>query len=536
MQRRTEKIVPIGILGFLIALLFAFMLRFENKTELINVPLSPYPDKITLKDLMSGEYQKKFGKWMTDNFYGHTKIVKSHNQIEYSVFKEGVWDGLLGQQGYLYAKGQTQVYTGGGYRWKENSQEAAYDDYAQKVYKLQTELKKKGKDFVYLLNPMKAEIYPEYLPWNEKIVEQCYANKGITETKMLLKSFNKYGVNYYDSTEDLKKMKQESDFEIFAKTGHHWTLSAAANEINSVFRNIQSLTPEMDYPLVEIKGTKDELFTTDKDLLLTLNIFRGKSSKEYLTPIKQYKNKSNQSVYIYGTSFGWELYYALFQSEGDRAFKRLVYQEYFTRLNEIDKNGEHNYAYSEENVPIDLNIMNNIRDSDLLIMEQQGLLGIPQPHLKFVDYVNKNIKHLYYTPGDNVIFYSQDAAGASFDNFWQIEEAGRWTRGDECTVHLYGQDFAKLGADLSIHLSAKSYGVNRNVEILFNGKSLGRITLTQEPQEYVLAVPFDFVKDKKNSVKFCLDGRTYSPQDLGQGNDTRNLGMWFSNLTINIAG
>lgn len=110
----NKVIAPIGILGFLVFLLLTFCIRFENKTVLNGVILTEYPSKVTLASVTHGEFQKNFGKWMTDNFYGHTVVVKCHNQMEYSIFHDGIGDWLVGRDGYLYSKSQTQMYTGGG--------------------------------------------------------------------------------------------------------------------------------------------------------------------------------------------------------------------------------------------------------------------------------------------------------------------------------------------------------------------------------------------------------------------------------------
>lgn len=282
-------IVPLSILGFLLILFFTFVLHFENKTILRSVSLAPYPNGISLKTIMDGKYQKNLSKWITDNFYGHSIIVKCHNQIEYSVFNDANGDWILGKNGYLYSKSQTQNFVGGGR--DAGAVAEAYDTYAKNVYQLQLKLKQNGKDFFYIINPIKAEIYPENLPWYERIVEERNTKRNLNDSELLHRSFDKYGVNYFDTTDDLMEMKQEKDFDIFTKTGHHWTLTAVTNELNSIFANMKSVTPAIDYPVIDNRGIENKFFISDKDIFDIQNVFRGQLSKEYNMPIWDYAKK-----------------------------------------------------------------------------------------------------------------------------------------------------------------------------------------------------------------------------------------------------
>lgn len=191
-------------------------------------------------------------------------------------------------------------------------------------------------------------------------------------------------------------------------------------------------------------------------------------------------------------------------------------------------------AYTAENLPSDLNIMNNLRNSDLLIMEQQGFEGLLPTHLKFVNYVNANIDKMYYNLGDNAISYTSDSAGVSLDDFWGLEDQNRWrwTRGKECSVHLYGNKLAESDEYLNIHLNASSYGLDRSVEVKFNGTPLETIKLLQKEQGYIIPVPTDLVNEKENIIEFHLHGDTFSPKDLEKSDDTRNLGIGIANLSI----
>lgn len=84
MRKWIYRIIPIGVLGFLLFLLCTMLFRFTNKLALCNVPLASYPDKVILSTIMEGNWQADFGKWLNDNFYSHTKFERLFRAYNYT--------------------------------------------------------------------------------------------------------------------------------------------------------------------------------------------------------------------------------------------------------------------------------------------------------------------------------------------------------------------------------------------------------------------------------------------------------------------
>ena len=163
-KKYVYNIVPVTIIAFLNVMFFCFVLRLNNNTDLNGVTLAAIPTDTSIERIMDGSFQTEFGEYLSDNFYGHTDVVKCHNQIEYGVFEDGSGDIVQGKDGYLFSGSQTYSYVAG-----EKANAFSWDDYltfADSVGKMQRLLSEQGKDFVYLLTPTKAEIYPDFLPWN----------------------------------------------------------------------------------------------------------------------------------------------------------------------------------------------------------------------------------------------------------------------------------------------------------------------------------------------------------------------------------
>lgn len=529
MKKYVQYVIPIISFCFLGCLLVMFIFRMADRGELIGVASVEYPSEISIRTLNNGKFQEDFGKWMSDNFFGHTKIVKIHNQIEYGLFGDGSGDWIQGKDRYLYSKEQTFGYTGGARSNTTNAEE--YEAYAQSIYTLQENLKKQGKEFFYLVNPTKAQIYPEKLPWYEKIIAGHYAEDADSAERCLIRAFEKYGVNYYDTTEDLIKMRSSVDYDVFASTGHHWTFTAAANELNKLFDSMSFRTPSILYPKINIE-VSDEFYNTDKDILYLQNVVYPVSSRRYTLPVIEYSNVSNNAVYLFGTSYGWEIADSLYRSAGRYAFRNLTYQQYFTHLTRYNKDGIDQTLYTQDNQPSDLKIMQGIRDSDLVIMEQPGVLQVPETHKKFVDYVNSYIDKMSYKLGQNVMNVTADMAAVELRNFWGAEDWGQWSSDKECSLILHGEVLKMAANPLYLQLTASSYGQNQDVEVFLNNHSIATLSITPENRNYFVQLSADYIQDNENEISFVSNNALVSPLNLNQSDDNRKLGLGISSLYI----
>jgi len=267
------------------------------------------------------------------------------------------------------------------------------EEFARKVLDMQTALQDAGKEFVYLLTPNKVEIYPEYLPWYEQvIIKHCYREEDSAHAR-LVRAFDKYKIHYYDTRKDMMDMKNQAEFDVFAKTGHHWTFTACAFEMNKIFEGISPMTPGIDYPQINVAGLSDELCHYDMDIINTQNVWvKHNEDVRYQSPVLEYPRISDTKVYWFGTSYGALFTIAMYQDVNARAFDRLAFQQYFTGLFVFDENGLSSAAFTEDNTPEDLKVMDNIWGDDLIVMEQQADSGIYPTHVKFVDYVTASLR------------------------------------------------------------------------------------------------------------------------------------------------
>ncbi len=525
-------IIPVSVIGFLMFLLGAFVFRFTNTTWLVGVMSTPYPPNISFNTVLDGTYQSYFSKWISDNFYKHTEIVKCHNQIEYGVFQDGVGDWIQGEDDYLFSKSQTYTYTGGDYT-NINTYEQ-YLEYASSIAEMQKLLQKDGKDFIFLITPIKAEIYPEYIPWYERNILKRYGKGENSTRKMLIRALEERGVNYYDVTQDLIEMRKNEEFDVYSKTGQHWTLTAAATEMNIIMEQFEKFSMFTNYPRVNVVDIKEELFSIDKDILDLQNVIYPNVADKYTSPLLK-MICSNDSAFLFGTSFGWEIAGSFYVNEKVRAWDELVYQEYFVNLTEYGEEGKSTQSYSSNNTPDDLSIMRHINNSNVVIMEQQAQLGIMETHKKFIDYVNEQLKTGYYTMSGDLLRNKTEYSQFDLVNFYDLEGWGRWTQGNDCSVSVY-EDIADIESPLYLKMQLGSFAYDQVVDIYLNGECIYTINVSPEKKDYLLELPQELIEHSENRIKFVLSEETTSPAQWLHADDDRNLGLGFEELTIVTGG
>lgn len=523
-SNRVSIILPSIILSYLIILLMLFIIRYPNKTQLIGFTPKAYPVNIDLKNMYNGTSQIGINQWVNDNFTGHNFIVKCYNQFKYTFLHEGTNGWLLGKEGYIFNSERSYGYVSG-VKANINSQDEN-DEYAMKLRSMQDKLESQGKEFLLYLNPIKDELYTDKLPDSYNFVAEKYLTDENNPKQKLISSLEKFGIHYYDTTNDWKNLKKSGQT-VFHNTGIHPTIDVTTISLNIA---LQSLNNSVN-PKISIIGSKNLLFAVDKDIFSLQNVFRGIEGEEYNTPVINYEFRSPQNVFIFGTSYGWELVEALYRNEGNHAFNQLCFQEYFTNKAVMDDNGRQSYSYTQNQPIADIGTMEEIRNSNLVIMEQQYAYGIIDTHKKFIDYVNENADNLYYSPDKDIIDYTLDSAAVKYNNFFSKEDWGIWGKGLRSSVTLYSNN-RKWNEDCKLNISAKSNLEDHICSVYINNAYIGELELNTQSQNFILNIPKNSLASDVNKIEFYMDGTLQSPFEAGNSDDTRSLGIGINSLIL----
>lgn len=523
------RILPYSIVIICLIFMVGTFMRLPHKNVLHGVTLAAYPADFSGKAVWNGTFQSSFDDWIKDNFYKHAEVARFHNQIEYSIFQDGNGIYAQGSDGYCFVKGQIYHYAVGPHAV---SDPALYDEYVKNVAKLQKLCLERGKDFLFLLSPFKEMVYPDKIPWYDKIIAGKYANEPGTAYDLLREALNKYGVHYYELTDDLITMRQsQSDYRVFCNTGEHWTLTAAAYETGNIFKYINESDKFGTYPAVKVDGLTDDRFGFDTDIVAMFNLYQY-DGDVYNSPIIHYPVIDSRNVFMFGSSNGVEIFSSLYRSPENRAYNELTYMHYLSLRVTGNDEGSENVTYREGETIDDMDVMARIRESSLVLLEMPAYPYISEPHNSFVNYAVENFEKGYYTVAGNLIRELPENSGVEFENFYGVEPWGEWTKGQECSVSLTN-DLAKFkDTGLILKFSALSFAKAQDLTVCFNGHEIGKADLGTEAGDFSFSIPAKYILPEKNTVSFMLGNETTSPKEQGISEDTRDIGMGFYSLEL----
>lgn len=160
------KKIFIGIcFGFQGLIMLLFLLNINPQTELIGVTLKNNKPKIKLKEILLGNYQNNYDKWFSDEFPFRSYMIKIYDQIIYMSGGE-VNKVYRGRKGDLH-----------GTFWLDNYLIDEMDDeilkeYFSNINYINEQLMLRGKNFVYIITPNKAEIHNNSLPFKYRLIKK----------------------------------------------------------------------------------------------------------------------------------------------------------------------------------------------------------------------------------------------------------------------------------------------------------------------------------------------------------------------------
>lgn len=514
----SNKILCVVFLMISMLFLLFFVLRIDSGTTLVGENSIVEVPSISTKKILTGEYQDEFTDWFSKKFPLKNNFTVMYNQFKYNIFNEINGDWMVGKNNYLFSKSQSETYSLGANDFSDQE----YNEYASKVAKVQQELIKAGKSVMYVLNPIKAQIYPEELPDSYQHALKKNNNKTDTNYNKLKQAFDKYNVIYYDTEEDLKEIKK-LEYPVFTKTGHHWNVYSSALVMDNIFTDLNSRY-DCNLPQISIDSmSPGEANPIDKDIMNLTNLLWCEQDEVYYNPEVSYSNKSNKRVFLYGTSFGNEMVAALrFQ---DQAVDSIIYYEYFTNKHYYDMSGEQVKSFNEGEALSNNDILTDIDGSDIILIEENGIMGIPDTHKQFINFLYNNLEVTKNT-GQQVNISNLEGT-----NWYETESWGRWSKGNDCSITLQLPEDKKY--DTIINIKLLSYNSNRKVNVKANDISINTINVTTEPSNYEITIPGNIVKTSdKIKLEFELEGEIYSPSDIDKTEDTRRLGIGLVELSF----
>jgi hypothetical protein len=296
--------ILIGILIFLYIPLIQNTLHLKNYIKPLKGAYTEVPDtSISADSWFNGRYQEIKDKYLAQNFGFRNYFVMLNNQIDYNLFNGANVDKVVvGKGGFLYETNYIESYFGNNFIG-ENELTQKFN----KIKELQDKLAANGIDLEIIFTPSKASFYPEFIP-NNWISEKKMSNYEYAAT--LCKKLN---INHIDFSKWFREQKNISPYDLYPKTGIHWTNYGALIATDSLKRHIEhnaSLNLK-DFVITNI-AFSDSLISPDNDMGEAMNLLFP--IKTLPMPYANYYWKEDESAVkpnalFIGDSYFWNIYY-----------------------------------------------------------------------------------------------------------------------------------------------------------------------------------------------------------------------------------
>lgn len=372
--RYIFPVLCIGIMALFSAL---YILDISPQCALAGVTIQNEKPERNVGDVMSGKYQTQYANWFGDNFPFRSYLVRGYNQVGFAIGSE-VNGVKRGKEGNLFGKTFTTESLMG------NLDDTLIENYVENLSVIQQKLSEQGKVFVYMITPSKAEIYEEDLPWNYLKAAEVTKNKADIRLKMV-KYLKEYNIKYIDFTELMFKLKEESQYSLFYKSGIHWSQYAVSQSLIELFSYIEK---EYNIDLPEIQFTYEEIAAAEfdeKDYSNLLNLVKDKITDTYYTAnltCEQDPSKM-RNVFSMSTSFTFS-YINLFR-KGEIPFK-YYWRSQYTQFQDKLYPGDTGTVWESwlPGVPVnDMNMQEIVNYLDILMIENNAC-ELLQSHIDFV--------------------------------------------------------------------------------------------------------------------------------------------------------
>lgn len=337
-------------------------------------------------DFISGAWQKKVEEWLSRQIPFRAAMIRSHNQIYYSLFSRSYMmdnEVVIGENDYLFARDCLKKYY--------NSDRTVFtkeffEKWIADLQNLNNFFEKRGQKFIYIITPSKVGYFPEHVPKSyntivgEKRPDYFLAINELKKTK---------GLHYIDASNIVNTAKNQYGNLLFPRSGLHWTLLGASLAVQEFLDVVEKSTGE-NLPKLLISYTVDKNpDDINKDVLSLSNILYPDTNFWVPTVDLKVDQLQNQhlKLAVIGDSFGIEFVKVLNKVS---IFKKIDWYYYF-KLNHLRFPGD---DWWPEMHPIDVNNPNDYKDilaADIVVLEENEVM-LNSNHFKlFLQTLLKNI-------------------------------------------------------------------------------------------------------------------------------------------------
>jgi hypothetical protein len=234
LQREKYKIVLLSIiLLFLFIPVLQNVFRFKKNIPELKGAYTPVKDTVvSVESWFNGRYQEIKDKYLTQNFGLRTYYIMLKNQINYKLFKvANIKRVIIGKGDFLFETDYIDAYYGNNFIGTK-----PLTEHYKKLKAVQDYLASMGIDLEVVFLPSKASYYPELIP------DELVTTKKITNYRCATILCKKLNIDYVDFSSWFLKLKDSSPYDLYPKTGIHWSNYGALISTDSLRKHIEHNT------------------------------------------------------------------------------------------------------------------------------------------------------------------------------------------------------------------------------------------------------------------------------------------------------
>ncbi len=349
---------------FIITIVLLTLVMVQTLTGFINfrslrgaMTLAEMP-KLTYKSYVDNSFQRGFEQYAKDHMGFREWALRLYNQYVWSCYHTNSNNYILvGKDNWLYeSEFVMDHYESAMYKYTDNPEvmKQTFEKEALRLWKVQELLKEHDVHIFVNMIPGKDVIFPEYLPENTEYFEP----DGIHAYDYYKKRFDELGINYIDNVEIFKKLKNNVDYQLFTKTGTHWSNIASVYVFDSIINYMEALGNKNITNLQIGERYYDKTREPDDDLGQLLNLaLTIKSEPNLYADVTTIDDTTAMKPYFItiGDSYFWNFVYNI---PLDDIFKKHPYWYYNSTI----------YMDNEHSSTVELDIDQELMRADYIML------------------------------------------------------------------------------------------------------------------------------------------------------------------------
>ena len=337
MKNLFYKILFFSIIALQCLLLFQTVTKHFELKPLTGVTTEVKKPKLTLKTYIDGSYQSDLEAFCRQELGFREWFIRIYNQYLWSCYKKTTNKTIMvGKDDWLFEEVYVRdYYESSMYEYTSDTAEMRkiFETEALRLWKVQELLKEHNIHIFVNITPSKDMIFPEYLPENVSYTRPV----GLRAYDFYKKRFDELGIHYIDNVAIFKELKDSVDYQLFTKTGAHWSNIASVYVFDSIVRYMETIGNQKLNHLEISEKYHAETRKPDDDLEQLLNLyFPIKAPENYYTTVNVTEDSTIVKPYmtVIGDSYHWNF---IFNIPLLKIFQKVPYWFYNSTIYEDDE-------------------------------------------------------------------------------------------------------------------------------------------------------------------------------------------------------